>query len=328
MTSQPIASVPGSAPASGRWSGLKVRASFPWRHGLALVAAFWPSLHSQTAGQAPDPPAAVRASATQPAQTAPAAKADKPGTKAVVPFEMLPTNHMLVEARINDKGPFRLIFDLGAPITLLNNRASEAAGVVKPDAPRSFLFGMRGEAEVAKLKVGELTAEKLPVIILDHPVLSALEDATGRRIDGIMGFTFFARFKTTIDYHARQMTFEPISYQVRDLLKDLPERLLGPKVAQRRVVAPSGLWGVRLGQPLDGPDGQGVAIKEVLDGSPAGVAGLKAGDVLGTIDGRWITSIADVYHAAAKAAPGAVVTVVITRNGNEVTLTIKPAEGI
>ena len=60
----------------------------------------------------------------------------------------VPTNHMLVEARINDKGPFRLIFDLGAPITLLNNRASEAAGVVKPDAPRSFLFGMRGEAEV------------------------------------------------------------------------------------------------------------------------------------------------------------------------------------
>ena len=63
-----------------------------------------------------------------------------------MPFEMLLTNHMLVDAKINDKGPFRLIFDLAAPITLLNNRASEAAGVVKPDAPRSFLFGMRGEA--------------------------------------------------------------------------------------------------------------------------------------------------------------------------------------
>ena len=63
---------------------------------------------------------------------------------------MLPTNHMLVEARLNDKGPYHLIFDLGAPITLLSNRVSEAADVVKANAPRSFMFGMRGEAEVRK----------------------------------------------------------------------------------------------------------------------------------------------------------------------------------
>ena len=217
---------------------------------------------------------------------------------------MLVTNHMLVEARINDKGPFRLIFDLGAPITLLNNRASEAAGVIKPDAPRSFLFGMRGEAVVNRLKVGELTAEKLPVIILDHPVLKALEDVTGRPVDGIMGFTFFARFKTTIDYHAHEMTFEPIAFQVRDLMKELPDRLMGPKVAERRVLAPAGLWGLRLGEPTGGLDTHGVPIVTILDGSPASVAGLRSGDVLCTIDDRWITSIADVYQAAAKVTAG------------------------
>ena len=130
--------------------------------------------------------------------------------KAIVPFEMLPTNHMLVEARINGKGPYHLIFDLGAPVTLLNNRVSEATGVVKASTPRSFMFGMRGEAEVSKLQVGDLTATKLPVLVLDHPVLSALEDMTGRQIDGLMGFTFFARYKTTIDYHAHKMTFQPI----------------------------------------------------------------------------------------------------------------------
>ena len=42
-------------------------------------------------------------------------KADKAKTKAIVSFEMLATNHMLVLARINGKGPFRLVFDLGAP---------------------------------------------------------------------------------------------------------------------------------------------------------------------------------------------------------------------
>ncbi len=130
------------------------------------------------------------------------AKPDHAKTKAIVSFEMLPTNHMLVVAHINGKGPYHLIFDLGAPVTLLGNRVSEITGVVKRGAPRSFLFGMRGEAEVNKLQIGELTAMKLPVIVLDHPVLKALEDMTGRHIDGLMGFTFFARYKTTIDYHA------------------------------------------------------------------------------------------------------------------------------
>jgi len=272
-----------------------------------------------------------QATATSPArEQAPApatAKADKTRTKAVVPFEMLPTNHMLVQARINDKGPYRLIFDLGAPITLLSNRVSEASGVVKPTAPRSFLFGMRGEAEVGKLQVGELTATKLPVIVLDHPVLKALEDVTHRRIDGLIGFTFFARYKTTIDYRAHQMTFEPIDYQIRDLLKELPDRLMGPKVVHHRVLVPSGVWGLRLGEPIGGVDSRGVPIVKVYDGSPADRAGLKPGDVLITVDGRWTTTIADVYHAAAEVEPGRGVAVMIHRDGKETTLRVTPADG-
>jgi PDZ domain/Aspartyl protease len=248
-------------------------------------------------------------------------------SKAVIPFEMLPTNHMLVEARINGKGPYRLIFDLGAPITLLNNRVSEASGVIKADAPRSFLFGMRGEAEVDKLQVGELSVAKLPVIVFDHPFLSALEQVADRRIDGLMGFTFFARYKTTIDYQARQMTFEPIDYQVRDLLKELPDRLLGPKVARQRVLAPTGIYGMRLGEPASGVDSPGIRIAEVLAGSPAERAGLRAGDVLVALDGRWTTSVADVFQAAAAAVPGRETTAVVCRNGKEQPLTIRPADG-
>ena len=61
---------------------------------------------------------------------------------------MLPSNHMVVRAKINGKGPYRLIFDLGAPITLLSNRAGETSGVIEAERPKSFLFSMRGEAEV------------------------------------------------------------------------------------------------------------------------------------------------------------------------------------
>jgi len=258
---------------------------------------------------------------------APQAKIEKKPAKVVVPFEVLPTNHMLVKSRINDRGPYHLIFDRGALITLLNNRVGEATGVVKPSAPRSFLFGMRGEFAVKTLQVGELTAEKLPVVVFDHPALKALEDVTDRQIDGIMGFTFFARYKTTIDYHDHKMTFEPIDYQIRDLLKTLPDRLMGPKVAHQRVLTPSGVWGLRLGEPIGGLNSPGVPIVKVYEGSTAARTGLKPGDVLITIDGRWTASIADVYHATAEVEPGRRIPVVVQRDGKDITLLITPADG-
>ena len=163
-------------------------------------------------------------------------------------------------------------------------------------------MGMRGEGKIKTLEVGELKAKDLPVIVLDHPTLKALGGFLGRPLDGIIGFTFFARYRTTIDYQAKMMTLEPVDFEVRDLIKDLPDRLAGPKVARRRVLAPAGLWGLTLGEPVD--DGAGVAIKTVRPGSPAEAAGLKPGDVLTTLDGRWTTNVADAYAAAAAATPG------------------------
>jgi len=260
-----------------------------------------------------------------PAKTATPAKTT---VKAIVPFSMLPSNHMMVQATINGKGPYRLIFDLGAPITLLSNQVSEASGVVKADAPRSFLFSMRGEAEVAKLQVGDLTTTKLPVIVLDHPALKILGEALGRPVDGIIGFTFFARYRTTIDYQANQMTFEPIDFPIRDLFRELPDRLAGPKTIRRRVLAPGGFWGLRLARTTGNINSAGVPIVAVLPGSPAALAGLQPGDVLTTLDNRWTTSVADVYAAVADVQPGRDVSVVILRDGKEQTLTVKPVDGI
>jgi PDZ domain/Aspartyl protease len=284
--------------------------------GATLVILFW-ELATARASREFEPQV--------PLPSQPAAKPDK--AKAVVPFKMLPTNHMLVEARINGKGPYHLIFDLGAPVTLLSNRVSEATGVIKASAPRSFLFGMRGEAEVNKLQVGEMIATKLPVIVLDHPILKALEDMTGHQLDGLIGFTFFARYKTTIDYHSHKMTFEPIEYQMRDLLKELPDRLMGPKVARQKVLAPLGIWGFQLGMPTGGLSSPGVPIIAVHSGSAAAKAGLKPGDVLITLDGRWTTSIVDVFRAAADVEPGREAAVVIQRDGKEQTVMLRPTDG-
>lgn len=248
----------------------------------------------------------------------------EPPSGATVPFEMLPTNHMVVEARLNDKGPYRLVFDLGAPITLLSSKAAEASGAVDKDTPRSFLFGMRGEAKVDTLQVGDLKAENVPVVVMDHPALKALGEALKQPLDGIIGYTFFARYKVSIDYQARRMVFTPVDSTVRDLMKDLPDRLLGPKVAKSRVVAPRGLWGLTLDEPTD----LGVPIKTVLPGSPAADAGLQPGDVLTTLGGRWTTTIADTYAAASAVPPGQAAPVVVLRDQKEQTLTVTPRDGL
>lgn len=243
---------------------------------------------------------------------------------AEVPFEMLISNHMVVTAKINDKGPYRLIFDLGAPITLLSNRAAESSGTLKKSAPKSFLFAMRGEANVKSLAVGTLTAKDLPVVVLDHPALSALGDILGKPLDGIIGFTFFARYRTTIDYQKQEMTFEPVDYKVKNLMRDLPNRLGGARVARRRILAPAALLGFQAGKPSE----NGVSIVEVLKGSPAEASGLLAGDILTVLDGRWTTSEADIMAAATALTPGKKAELMVIRDGKEMAMSILPAEGL
>lgn len=302
--------------------------------GLSMAGRLEPSAAQPDAAAAqPDAATPGQQEVTAPPKntTSPGSKAKVSAVKAnavVVPFEMLPSNHMLVRAKINDKGPYRLIFDLGAPITLLTNKASETSKVVEDDAPRSFLFGMRGEAEVKKLEAGGLTVTKLPVIVFDHPTLKLLGEALGQPIDGIMGFTLFARYKVTIDYQSKLMTFAPVNFQVRDLMKDMSNRMMGPKVAKRRVLAPLGVWGLRLGEAIGGVDSPGIPITAVETGSPAAAAGLQKGDVITSLDGRWTATPSDVFAAAADAPAGRPATVVVLRKGTEIALEVTPADGV
>ncbi len=255
-------------------------------------------------------------------------EATLPGKKVEVPFELMASKHMVVRATLNGKVPFRLVFDLGSPVTLLSNEAARKAGVVEEDAPRSFLFAARGEAEVDTLRVGDLEAEKVPVLVLDHPALGALGKADRRKIDGLIGASFFSRYRTGIDYQANLLTFEPVASKPRDLMKELPERMAAPKVAKHRVLAPAGFWGVTIGPPATAASPSGVPILTVLPSSPAAKAGLEPGDILTTLDGRWTTSVADTFAAAAGVPPGCAAAVVVVRDGKERTVMVTPRDGI
>jgi hypothetical protein len=253
-------------------------------------------------------------------------KTEKP---VVVPFELLKSRHMAVEVKINGKGPFRLIFDTGAPTNLINTKLAKEAGVLKKDEkPLMPLFGLGGAKVMDTLEVGGVKVEKISVMVMDHPTVTAISKALGP-IDGIVGFPFFARFKTTVDYQKKELTFVANGFEPPDALQGLMNKLMagGGKKPEPKVAAPSGVWGIRVDKSADDADA-GVDVKEVLAASPAATGGLKRGDRLLTLDGRWTDSVTDTFLAASLAKPGVEVVVTVLRDGKEVKLKVKPAKGL
>ena len=110
-------------------------------------------------------------------------------------------------------------------------------------------------------------------------------------------------------------------------MRELPDRLAGPKVAPQRRAGPRRALGAEAGRAGRAGPRRRPACRSARScpTRPPPRAGLKPGDVLTTLDGRWTTSVADTYAAAAGVAPGRDVAVVILRDGQEQTLTVRPA---
>lgn len=83
----------------------------------------------------------------------------------------------------------------------------------------------------------------------------------------------------------------------------------------------------QLGTFFGAPDGEGILVREVNPGTPAEKAGLKAGDVITTVDGERIRSVGDLREkiAAKRGAKdkGQTVKLGVLRNKSEISLTVE-----
>jgi membrane-associated protease RseP (regulator of RpoE activity) len=244
-----------------------------------------------------------------------------------VPFDLLQTKHMVIQVKINGKGPYRVIFDTGAPVSLINSKTAVATDLLPKNAPKPAfsLFGPAAQTTMRTLEIAGLVAHSVPVIIMDHPTVEALSKALGP-LEGIIGFPFCARYKMSLDYQAKQLTFAPGGFEPTDILQTLVETLLVREKPVARLLAPAALWGFSVDKK-DEDEPAGVAIRQVLPGSAAAEAGLQAGDRLLSLDGRWTDSVADCYAAAGYVKAGTEVRIVIERKGIERELTVKPVAG-
>src|SRR5690348_15641478 len=157
----------------------------------------------------------------------PCGLADQPSVKPiekpvvqpiVVPFETLKSGHMAVKIKVNGKGPYRVIFDTGAPINLLNNKLAKEAELLKGTLTSTLPFmGTIAEVKVKELQVGSAKAADQFAIVMDHPLVELMSKKLGP-LYGIVGFPFFARYRMTIDYQAETLTLVENHYKPENVL--------------------------------------------------------------------------------------------------------------
>lgn len=241
-----------------------------------------------------------------------------------VPFEVLRSGHMVVSVKINGQGPFRLIFDTGAPVTIISSNLARQSGI-KPSSSISLpLFGNGGQVSIKKMEVGNCAAEDIQAILMDHPTIGVISKIFGP-IEGILGYTFFSKYQITFDYKEKLMTFSKTNHQAEDVLRKMVNNIMKRDQKPRMAVA-SGFWGFDA-RALDTSKGM-VTVTKVLGKSPAEAAGLLAGDQVMDIDGLWIHQLEDLHLAFQNTIPGKESSMIILREGKSRILKITPRTGI
>jgi S1-C subfamily serine protease len=162
---------------------------------------------------------------------------------------------------------------------------------------------------------------------MDHPTVELMSRVLGR-IDGIVGMSFFGRYRTTIDYQAKELTFVPSGFVPPDAMDNMMKNLMNAgNDDKQKVVRPAGLLGIEVARDKDDTR-SGVRVTRVLAGGPAARAGLLLGDRLLVLDDRWTDSVIDCFTAASHLRPGTTVHATILRDGKEKQLTIGVDAGL
>jgi hypothetical protein len=247
-------------------------------------------------------------------------------TPASVPFEIIASKHMAVKITVNGKGPYRVIFDTGAPVSLLSGRVSKEAELSKGKEAFPPMFGMQGFFKVSELQLGELKAKDVQVIVMDHPTVKAISEVVGP-IEGIIGFPFFAKYRTAINYQTKTLSMTPTTYEPGDVVQALMGSLMSGNKAHKVTLAPTTLWGLVVGKESSDTE-NGVEVVHIFPGGAAEKAGLKIGDRILVLDGWWTESIEDCYRAASLVKAGRTVKVKYRRDGSDKELTVATVPGV
>lgn len=264
------------------------------------------------------------------------ARADEPKADAKtvhVPYRLTATNHVLVRAKVNGKGPFNFILDTGAPALFMTTKVAEKAGVT----PRK-----RGLSSVDRFEVeGGVVFEKAKGRVEDIFQIEGMNGMglAGVELHGVIGYNLLARHRVEYDFTRDKLPWTPLKFEPPELSTGGSGRsaaggleILGPMM---KFLAP--LLGLKpnfAAEPrgfagLECADDKGtVTVSRVLAGGPADKAGLKVGDELVRLGTYDIDNVRDVAKKLARHAAGTTLKTTVKRDGNEMTLTLELGKGL
>ncbi|MFM7128708.1 MAG: PDZ domain-containing protein [bacterium] len=262
------------------------------------------------------------------------------GQSFEVPYLLTQTNHFVVRAIINGKGPFYLVVDTGAPGLFLGTEASRKAGITSEKG--KFFSNL----EELKLEGGP-TLKNLPMRVEDPFQLTGMNSLglPGIRLDGLMGFSVLARYRITLDPTHKRMIWTRLDFNPKQTLDDIPVarreempaelqamNMLGPAMKLASLFIgkqpdvkrlPQGFAGFSL---ESGVNSAKLVIGRVLADSPASRAELKSGDEITAIDEKPLKNRDEFTKFMEQKPAGATLKFSIKRSGETKSIELKLAE--
>jgi serine protease DegQ len=262
----------------------------------------------------------------------PAWAEDKPQVRSYsIPYKLTFTNHVMVRAKLNGKGPFNFIVDTGAPALFVATAVAKKAGV---EANRTG-WGTFDKFELE----GGLVLEKAEGKIDDPFQLEGMNGMglAGVELHGMIGYNLLAKYKITYDFTSDKLGLTELPGFKPDAVPSFGKggqgglevigklmKFLGPMLGLKMPeVKPRGFLGLELEESKDG-----VTIKSVLPGSPAEKGGLKAGDRIKEMNRDKIDRAAEILFLASKRSAGGDATFTIERAGSEKKVSLTFGKGL
>ena len=277
-------------------------------------------------------------SALAPVPAPEAARDPAAGRTYQVPYRLTETNHFLVRARVNGKGPFNFLVDTGAPALYVSTETAAKVGLkTEPDEFWTPVERLEFEGGASLATIKARVEDPFQLVGMNALGLP------GASIDGILGFTVLARFRITLDPTRDRMTWARLDFEPND--PPAPRRrpndkapadvramnALGPVAKGLAFLLgkqpedqlhPRGFLGLELAEEKDG-----LRVARVLADSPAAKAGIQAGDRLVTLLGRDVPTLKAAREAAAELRAGDRVALEVRRGPETLALALTAGEG-
>jgi len=118
-------------------------------------------------------------------------------------------SYFVIEARVNDRGPYLFLLDTGATTSVVSRRLADE----HPEAERDALTTVRDSTgavgridsavHIRDFHAGPLRLERLDALVMD---LDTVQHAFGGRLDGILGYPAFRDMTVRFDYRAGRVS--------------------------------------------------------------------------------------------------------------------------